>query len=115
MITLYGIPNCDTIKKARRWLENNGTEHHFHNYKKDGIDSSTLQFWCNKLGWETVLNRRGTTWRKLPEADRESITEATAIQLMQDNPSLIKRPILDKNGHLSAGFSDASYTTLFHN
>ena len=113
MITLYGIPNCDTIKKARCWLENNGTEYHFHNYKKDGIDSGTLQQWCNALGWETVLNRRGTTWRKLPETDRESISETTAIKLMQENPSLIKRPILDNGGQFTAGFSDANYTTIF--
>ncbi|WP_461538357.1 ArsC family reductase [Spongorhabdus nitratireducens] len=111
MITLYGIPNCDTMKKARRWLDANGIEYHFHNYKKDGIDSATLQNWCDALGWETVLNRRGTTWRRLPEADRESIDEASAIRLMQENTSLIKRPILDAAGKLSAGFSDADYTT----
>jgi len=104
MLTLYGIPNCDTVKKARTWLEAAGLDYHFHDYKKVGIDVATLQRWCKELGFEQVLNQRGTTWRKLPEAQRTNTDLAQALQLMQAQPSLIKRPILDTGAGLLQGF-----------
>ncbi|SFX31770.1 ArsC family reductase [Marinospirillum alkaliphilum] len=104
MLTLYGIPNCDTMKKARQWLQEQQLEHHFHDYKKAGIDASTLQQWVDQTGWETLVNRRGTTWRKLPEAERQDLDATAAIRLMQANPSLIKRPVLDTGHQLLVGF-----------
>lgn len=110
-ITIYGIKNCDTMKKARTWLDSHGVAHDFHDYKVDGIDAATLQGWCATLGWETVLNRAGTTFRKLPEKDREGLTEKKAIALMVAQPSMIKRPILDLGrGKLLAGFRPETYT-----
>jgi len=105
MLNLYGIPNCDTMKKTRAWLQAKQLDFQFHNYKKAGIDTLTLQKWVNQVGWEVLVNRRGTTWRKLPEADRESINETSAISLMQANPSLIKRPVLDTGSQLLVGFN----------
>jgi arsenate reductase len=104
MLTLYGIPNCDTVKKARTWLEAAGLDYHFHDYKKAGIDVATLQRWCKELGVEQVLNQRGTTWRKLPETQRTNTDLAQALKLMQAQPSLIKRPILDTGAGLLPGF-----------
>lgn len=94
MITMFGIKNCDTIKKARKWLEAEGIEYQFHDYKKDGLNSEMLNLWVKDLGWEALINKRGTTWRKLPEEVKESIDQATAIQIMLDNASIIKRPLL---------------------
>jgi len=93
-IVIHGIPACDTMKKARRWLDEHDVEYTFHNYKKLGADASLLRSWCKKTGWEALVNRRGTTWRKLAESDRENLDEKAAIDLMQANPSLIKRPVL---------------------
>ena len=104
MLTLYGIPNCNTMKKARTWLDEHQLEYTFHDYKKAGIDRTTLEAWVNQVGWEPLVNRRGTTWRKLPEEAREGIDQERALQLMQDNPSLIKRPVLDAGGQLLVGF-----------
>ncbi len=109
MLNLYGIPNCDTMKKARVWLEEQGLDFEFHNYKKVGIDNATLQKWADQVGWELLVNRRGTTWRKLPEADREAINEALAIELMVANPSLIKRPVLDTGSQLLVGFNPTEW------
>ena len=95
MIKLYGIPNCNTMKKARKWLEANGIEYTFHDYKKSGVPEKNLKQWVKKAGWETVLNRRGTTWRKLDEKIRNNIDEASAIEVMLENPSAIKRPVLE--------------------
>ncbi len=95
MKTLYGIPNCDTVKKARVWLDQNGVAYAFHDYKKSGIDRKRLMTWVQEHGWETILNRSGTTFRKLPETDRESLDADKAIDLMLGQPSMIKRPILD--------------------
>src|SRR3546814_494471 len=94
-ITMYGIKNCDTIKKARNWLEARGIDYRFHDYKASGIDSARLAEWSGKLGWEKLLNRAGTTFKKLPDADKADIDEAKAIRLMLDQPSMIKRPVLD--------------------
>ena len=113
MTTVYGIKNCDTMKKARRWLDEHGVAHQFHDYKKDGIDEKTLQTWCKKLGWETLLNRRGTTWRKLPDKVKDNINETSAIKIMLDNPSIIKRPLLRSGSKYLAGFNENDYRKLF--
>lgn len=103
-VTLYGIPNCDTVKKARAWLDGQGIAHAFHDYKKAGADADQLAGWCKVAGWEKVLNRAGTTFRKLPEADREGLDEGRAVALMAANPSCIKRPIVEHKGGLLVGF-----------
>jgi arsenate reductase len=108
--TIYGIKNCDTMKKARAWLEQHEVAVDFHDYKVSGIDAKTLQGWAKQVGWETLLNRAGTTFRKLPDKDRENITEAKAIKLMVDQPAMIKRPVLDLGGGtLLVGFKPAVY------
>ena len=112
-ITLYGIPNCDTMKKARVWLDQHGVEYRFHNYKADGIDEATLRRWVDQVGWEKLLNRAGTTFRKLDEADRQDIDAGKAIRLMQAQPSLIKRPVLDRDGTLTVGFKPEIYAEIF--
>ncbi len=104
MITLYGIPNCDTVKKARVWLDERGLPHHFHDYKKAGIDPEMLGGWCDALGWDRVLNRAGTSWRMLPDDQRATMDRAGAIAAMIANPSLIKRPIVAHDGGLLLGF-----------
>ena len=106
---LYGIPNCDTVKKARVWLDAHDVGYTFHDYKKSGIDEATVRDWTGRLGWETVLNRQGTTFRKLPQADRIDLTEDKAIALMLANPSMIKRPIIAQGDTLLAGFKPDTY------
>jgi arsenate reductase len=113
MTTLYGIPNCDTMKKARAWLDAKGVAYDFHDYKKAGIDRATLARWVQALGWETVLNRAGMTFRNLPDADKQGIDADKAIALMQANPSMIKRPMLDVDGRLTAGFKPETYAAFF--
>jgi len=108
-ITLYGIKNCDTIKKARAWLDAQGIEYRFHDYKAEGIDRARLEKWCRELGWEKLLNRSGTTFRKLSDADKNNVDERRAIALMLAQPSMIRRPVLDAGGSLLAGFDAASY------
>ncbi|MDB5502976.1 MAG: hypothetical protein JWR89_2878 [Tardiphaga sp.] len=108
-ITLYGIKNCDTMKKARAWLDGHGVAYRFHDYKSEGIDRARLSDWSGKVGWETLLNRAGTTFRKLDEADKEKLTEAKAITLMLAQPSMIKRPVLDLGGALLVGFKPEVY------
>jgi arsenate reductase len=109
MTILYGIPNCDTVKKARAWLDAQGVAYTFHDYKKAGIDAATLRGWTGRLGWETVLNRAGTTFRKLPEADRADLDEDKAVALMLANPSMIKRPVIVQGETLLAGFKPDTY------
>jgi arsenate reductase len=111
--TIYGIKSCDTMKKARTWLEGRGIAYHFHDYKAEGIDAARLAAWCEALGWETVLNRAGTTFRALPEADKQGLDAAKAIRLMQAHTSLIKRPLLDLNGRFLAGFKPDLYEVAF--
>ena len=113
MITLYGIPNCDTMKKARRWLDARGVDYAFHDYKKRGLDEKTLRAWVAEVGWETLLNRRGMMWRKVPDEVKERIDEASAIGLMLETPSMIKRPVLDVAGRLYVGFTEHDYENLF--
>ena len=112
MITIYGIKNCGTMKKAMAWLDSHSIEYHFHDYRKEGLDEALLQHWVNALGWEPLVNRRGTTWRKLPESEREDIDETKAMRLMLANPSLIKRPVLSANNQLHVGFSESDYAQL---
>ena len=104
-MTIYGIANCDTMKKARAWLDDHGIAYAFHDYKKAGIDRARLETWSKKVGWETLLNRAGTTFRNLPDADKQALDEKKAIALMLAQPSLIKRPVLDLGGgKLLVGF-----------
>lgn len=113
MITLYGIPNCDTIKKARAWLKEHGVDYSFHDYKKAGVDEDRLRAWVGELGWEALLNRRGTTWRKLPEDVREGIDEEGAMAVMLESPSIIRRPVLDLGDRRVVGFSSDGYREMF--
>lgn len=108
---VYGIKNCDTIKKARRWLEEQGIAYQFHDYRVDGLSDERLQGFIDKLGWEPLLNTRGTTWRKLPQAQRDAITDALAAKaLMLEQPAIIKRPLLEAtNGEMLLGFKIESY------
>lgn len=112
MIILYGIPNCDTIKKARKWLNEKNIDYRFHDYRKDGITQQQLQVWANELGWETLLNRRGTTWRKLSEDDRDGINAKRAIALMAEHPAMIKRPLLESGTKKLLGFNPDAYQEL---
>jgi arsenate reductase len=112
MITMYGIKNCDTVKKAREFLDDSGTAYHFHDFKKDGIEHSLLSGWVDELGWEILVNKRGTTWRQLSDSDKESVVDKeSAIRIMLQNPSVIKRPVLDVGGRHVVGF-DAGYKEL---
>jgi arsenate reductase len=113
MLTLYGIPNCDTVKKARTWLEGQGIAYAFHDYKKAGIDKSLLEGWVRQAGWEALLNRAGTTFKKLPEPEKENLTEKKAIALMLAQPSMIKRPVADRKGRITVGFKPELYEKAF--
>jgi arsenate reductase len=111
--TIYGIKACDTMKKARAWLDGHGVAYAFHDYKVVGIDAARLKAWAGQVGWETLLNRSGTTFRKLPEADRAPLDEARAIALMAAQPSMIKRPVLEADGRLLVGFKPDAYAAAF--
>jgi Spx/MgsR family transcriptional regulator len=111
--TIYGIKNCDTMKKARSWLEDHGVAYDFHDYKAVGIDRAHLERWIDEAGWETVLNRAGTTFRKLPDAAREDLNREKAIALMLDQPSMIKRPVLEADDKLLIGFKPEIYERTF--
>ena len=108
-VTLYGIKNCDTMKKARAWLDAKGVAYAFHDYKAEGIDRPRLEAWAREVGWETLLNRAGTTFRKLPDAEKADLDERKALALMLDQPSMIKRPVLDLDGRLLVGFKPEIY------
>lgn len=110
---LYGIPNCDTVKKARAWLDAQGVAYDFHDYKKAGIDAASLRAWIEELGWETILNRAGTTFRKLPDEAKTGLDADKAIGLMLAQPSMIKRPILDLGDRRIAGFRPEVYADAF--
>ncbi len=107
--TIYGIKNCDTMKKARAWLDDHGVAYDFHDYKLAGIARDKLKQWSDDVGWETLLNRAGTTFRKLPDADKTGLDEGRAMALMFDQPSMIKRPVLDLGGCLLVGFKPEQY------
>ncbi len=111
--TIYGIKNCDTMKKARTWLDKAGVEYAFHDYKAEGIDKASLEAWSAKVGWDTLLNKSGTTFRKLSDSDKATVNERKAIALMMDQPAMIKRPVLDIDGKLLVGFKPAEYEKAF--
>ena len=113
MVTVYGIPNCDTVKKARAWLAARGVNYTFHDYKKAGIDADRLTGWIDAVGLDVVLNRAGTTFRKLPEAERADLDAARAVALMVANPSCIKRPIVEYPGGLLVGFREPAWDAAF--
>lgn len=112
--TLYGIPNCDTVKKARKWLEANGIDYQFHNFRKDGINAEMIREWLTSQQWETLLNKRGTTWRQLSDEQKSDVDEAKAIQLMVEHPALIKRPVTVTEGAIGVGFKEKDYCELFN-
>lgn len=112
-VVIHGIKACDTMKKARAWLEAAGVAHAFHDYRTQGIAEPMLRAWVARLGWEALLNRSGTTFRKLPEPEREGLDEAKAIRLMLAQPAMIKRPVLDVDGALLVGFKPDAYAACF--
>ena len=112
-LTIYGIKNCDTMKKARAWLDSHRVGYRFHDYKAEGISKEKLKRWCDELGWETLLNRAGTTFRKLDDADKEDLNERKAIALMLAQPSIVKRPVLETGAKLLVGFKPEIYEKEF--
>lgn len=113
MITLYGIPNCNTVAKARKWLKERNIEYYFYNFKKEDLQVDTLNAWLDDLGWEVLLNKRGTTWRKLPEEVKQDLNRDKVVQIMLANSSIIKRPLLDLDGKFYSGFNEGLYQELF--
>jgi len=113
VITLYGIKNCDTVRKARKWLEAEGIDYTFHDVRADGLTKKDLGSWIKSASWEVLLNTRGTTWRQLPEKKRENMNATSAADLMLANPTLIKRPVLVKGKQVHVGFKPADYKRLF--
>jgi arsenate reductase (glutaredoxin) len=112
-ITLFGIPNCDTVKKARNWLDTNNIAYVLHDYKKSGADAAQLKSWCAAKGWETILNRAGTTFKKLPDDAKSALDEAKAIALMLEQPRMIKRPIVEHGGGIIVGFKQLEWEAIF--
>jgi arsenate reductase len=112
MLTVYGIKNCDTVKKARRWLEDHGVDYQFHDFRQDGLDKKLLSTWVNTLGWEAIVNKRSTTWRTLADNDKDIASDAQAIKLLLANPTLIKRPVTQSNTALLVGFKETEYKKL---
>jgi Spx/MgsR family transcriptional regulator len=112
-VRLYGIPNCDTVKKARNWLDQHGVAYTFHDYKKQGADSERIARWVEEAGWETVLNRRGTTFRALPESDKADLDAGKAVAIMAAHPSCIKRPVVEHDGGLLVGFDANAWEKAF--
>lgn len=111
-LTMYGIRNCDTVKKARAWLDQRGVEYRFHDYKVAGVDVAQLERWCEETGWEALLNRAGTTFRKLPDSRKQNLDRKKALALMLAQPSVIKRPVIELNGKLLVGFKPELYESL---
>lgn len=112
MLNLYGIKNCDTVKKARRWLEDHGIEYQFHDFRQDGLDKKLLSSWVDLLGWESVLNKRSTTWRNLTDKEKEISTSTQAVKLLALNPTLIKRPVVQNGKVLLVGFKESEFKNL---
>ncbi|MFD1382241.1 ArsC family reductase [Rhodanobacter aciditrophus] len=113
MTTIYGIKNCDTMKKAFRWLEEQNISYVFHDYRKDGLDKAMLEGWVEALGWEQVVNKRGTTWRQLDKDTQDAMNNETVIDVLLDKPAMIKRPLLDHQGKLTLGFKAEQYSAIF--
>jgi len=114
MITLYGIKNCDCIKKARKWLDENRREYRFHDVRINGIKTETIAIWIDQIGWDRVLNKRSTSWRNLDNAVQQAVNAENVTSLLQENPTLIKRPVLDVNGIISVGFNIDAYRRIFN-
>jgi Spx/MgsR family transcriptional regulator len=112
MITLYGIPNCDTVRKARNWLNDNNIDYQFHNFKKDGLEQQTIEQWLKLTKWEVLLNKKSMTWRKLPDESKTDIDQEKAIRIMLANTSIIKRPVFVYNNQICIGFSNEAYSQL---
>lgn len=112
---IYGIKNCDTVKKARKWLDEQGIAYEFHDFRKDGLDDALLSYWEEAVGWEILINRRGTTWRKLPDEVRDTISAQSAHDIMLENPSIIKRPVVEHEGSVSVGFKADEWAKQFSN
>lgn len=110
---LYGIKNCDTVKKARRWLDDNGVDYQFHDFRQDGLEKSTVEGWLQSVDWETLLNKRGTTWRKLDDPRKDNMDQALAVELMLANPTLIKRPVVETDKGFTVGFKEADFADQF--
>lgn len=113
VLTIYGIPSCDTCRKARKWLTENDKEHTFHDLRQDGLDIQMLERWSQTLDWQKLLNTRSLTWRKIPEVDRAGITKDRAMALMIEQPTLVKRPVLECEEFVAVGFSSANYARIF--
>ena len=113
MVTIYGIKNCDTMKKALRWLDEHGIDYRFHDFKKSGLDPAMLEAWESELGWETLLNRRGMLWRRVPESVKSGIDRRSALEFMGETPSMIKRPVLDAGPTRHVGFTPERYAEIF--
>lgn len=113
MTILYGISNCDTVKKARVWLDQAQVPYTFHDFRKDGLTREQVSAWVAALGWETLVNKRSTTWKGLDEATKAGLNASNVVDLILDQPTLIKRPLLDRGGKLQVGFKDADYQYLF--
>lgn len=113
MVTLYGIPNCDTVKKARKWLDGAGIAYRFHDFRKDGLGEATARAWVDELGWETLVNRRSATWKQLDPSVRESMNTHSATKAVLEHPTLIKRPVLDTGDARHVGFDAARYAAIF--
>lgn len=112
-VTLYGIPNCDTVKKARKWLEAQSIPFQFHDFRKDGLTEAQLNQWCDALGWDKVLNKRSTSWRALDDEQKSDLDQSRAIALMLEAPTLIRRPLVDQDGRYLNGFKEADYNAFF--
>lgn len=112
MITVYGLKNCDTCRKALKWLRESGIDHKFHDVRADGVTAGDVRRWADSAGWETLLNRRGTTWRKLPDAGTAAVDAASAVALMVEHPALIKRPVFETGADIVVGFKDAQKAAL---
>lgn len=112
MLTVYGIKNCDTVKKARKWLEAHDVDYQFHDFREDGLDKKQLSHWVEKFGWEAIVNKRSTTWRNLSDKEKGISANSQAIKLLLDNPTLIKRPVVVKNKTVLIGFKEAEFSKL---
>ena len=112
MITVYGIKTCDTVRKALKWLNEQGVEHTFHDFRADGLEAAALERWCRELNWESVLNKRSTTWKQLSENDKAGLDQAKAVALMVAHPTLVKRPVFEGEGLVLQGFNDSVQARL---
>jgi arsenate reductase len=114
VITVYGIKNCDTVKKARRWLEQHNIDYNFHDFREQGLEQAAVEAWLDELGWETLVNRRSTSWKQLSPEQRENMDQQKALTAIMQQPTLIKRPLLDTGSSRQVGFSEKSYQEIFH-